>query len=101
MEWAPSVALATGTVPVRDSKAPARPHRALSSAAWRVFVGGVVRDRRPGVVRRYVTPGMDESLVEVGVERFRMRLLRRGWLPEGHRGLPAGGRSRLPRGARS
>ncbi|MFI7653590.1 DUF397 domain-containing protein [Streptomyces albidoflavus] len=93
MEWAPSVALATDTVPVRDSKAPARPHRALSSAAWRVFVGGVVR--------RYVTPGMDESLVEVGVERFRMRLLRRGWLPEGHRGLPAGGRSRLPRGARS
>ncbi|WP_408909196.1 DUF397 domain-containing protein [Streptomyces fungicidicus] len=44
MEWAPSVALATGTVPVRDGKAPARPHPAVSSAAWQVFVDGVGRD---------------------------------------------------------
>ncbi|MFE6716502.1 DUF397 domain-containing protein [Streptomyces albidoflavus] len=45
VEWAPSVVLATGTVPVRDSKAPARPHLAVSWAAWQVFVNGVVRDR--------------------------------------------------------
>ena len=44
VEWAPSVALATGTVPVRDSKAPARPHLAVSSAAWQVFVNGVGRE---------------------------------------------------------
>ncbi|MBF4136118.1 DUF397 domain-containing protein [Streptomyces albidoflavus] len=44
VEWAPSVALATGTVPVRDGKAPARPHPAVSSAAWQVFVDGVGRD---------------------------------------------------------
>ncbi|MFF8559899.1 DUF397 domain-containing protein [Streptomyces albidoflavus] len=44
MEWAPSVALATGTVPVRDGKAPARPHLAVSSGAWQVFVNGVGRE---------------------------------------------------------
>ncbi|MGW4377007.1 DUF397 domain-containing protein [Streptomyces albidoflavus] len=44
VEWAPPVALATGTVPVRDSKAPARPHLAVSSAAWQLFVNGVGRE---------------------------------------------------------
>ncbi|MFE7499678.1 DUF397 domain-containing protein [Streptomyces albidoflavus] len=44
VEWAPSVALATGTVPVRDSKAPVGPHLAVSSAAWQVFVNGVGRE---------------------------------------------------------
>ncbi|RZD96975.1 DUF397 domain-containing protein [Streptomyces albidoflavus] len=44
VEWAPSVALATGTVPVRDSKAPVGSHLAVSSAAWQVFVNGVGRD---------------------------------------------------------
>ncbi|MEU2959630.1 DUF397 domain-containing protein [Streptomyces albidoflavus] len=44
VEWAPSAALATGTVPVRDSKAPARPHLAVSSAAWQVFVNDVGRE---------------------------------------------------------
>lgn len=44
VEWAPSVALATGTVPVRDGKAPARPHLAVSSAAWQVFVKRVGRE---------------------------------------------------------
>ncbi|MFB8417580.1 DUF397 domain-containing protein [Streptomyces albidoflavus] len=44
VEWAPSVALATGTVPVRDSKAPAWPHLAVSSAAWQLFVNSVARE---------------------------------------------------------
>ncbi|MES9499250.1 DUF397 domain-containing protein [Streptomyces koyangensis] len=44
MEWAPSVALATGTVPLRDSKAPVGSHLAVSSAAWQVFVKGVGRE---------------------------------------------------------
>lgn len=43
VEWAPSVALATGAVPVRDSKAPALPHLVVSSVAWQVFVNGVAR----------------------------------------------------------
>ncbi|MFH9091811.1 DUF397 domain-containing protein [Streptomyces albidoflavus] len=43
VEWAPSVALATGTVPVRDSKAVGS-HLAVSSAAWQVFVNGVGRE---------------------------------------------------------
>ncbi|MEU6112064.1 DUF397 domain-containing protein [Streptomyces albidoflavus] len=48
VEWAPSVALPTGVVPVRDSKAPAWPHLAVSSAAWQVFVNGVARESCPG-----------------------------------------------------
>ncbi|MGW4456282.1 DUF397 domain-containing protein [Streptomyces albidoflavus] len=46
VEWAPSIALATGTgtVPVRDSKAPARPHIVVSSVAWQAFVNGVARE---------------------------------------------------------
>ncbi|MFF8569422.1 DUF397 domain-containing protein [Streptomyces albidoflavus] len=44
VEWAPSVAFATGTVPVRDSKAPARPHIVVSSVAWQAFVNGVARE---------------------------------------------------------
>ncbi|AXQ56750.1 DUF397 domain-containing protein [Streptomyces koyangensis] len=44
VEWAPSVALATGTVPLRDSKAPVGSHLAVSSAAWQVFVNGVGRE---------------------------------------------------------
>ncbi len=44
VEWAPSIALATGTVPVRDSKAPARSHIVVSSVAWQAFVNGVARE---------------------------------------------------------
>ncbi|MFE1149519.1 DUF397 domain-containing protein [Streptomyces albidoflavus] len=44
VEWAPSVALATGTVPVRDSKVPARPHIVVSFVAWQAFVNGVARE---------------------------------------------------------
>ena len=41
VEWAPSVASATGTVPVRDSKNPAGPVLHVSSAAFSMFVAGV------------------------------------------------------------
>ncbi|WP_443071381.1 DUF397 domain-containing protein [Streptomyces sp. NBU3104] len=44
VEWAKAYANAHGDVPVRDSKAPARPHLAVSSAAWQVSVNGVGRE---------------------------------------------------------
>lgn len=34
IEWAPAAAVATGVVPVRDSKVPAGPSLALSHGAW-------------------------------------------------------------------
>ncbi|MFE7675327.1 DUF397 domain-containing protein [Streptomyces albidoflavus] len=41
VEWAPSVALATGVVPVRDSKTPSRPWFTVSGFAWCAFVGSL------------------------------------------------------------
>ncbi|HEY8985988.1 MAG TPA: DUF397 domain-containing protein [Streptomyces sp.] len=38
LEWAPEHAQATGIVPVRDSKAPQRPHLAFSPHAFAAFV---------------------------------------------------------------
>ncbi|MEE1743254.1 MULTISPECIES: DUF397 domain-containing protein [unclassified Streptomyces] len=41
VEWAPSSALATGTVPVRDSKNPGGPVLHTSPASFAAFVAGV------------------------------------------------------------
>ncbi|MES9557227.1 MULTISPECIES: DUF397 domain-containing protein [unclassified Streptomyces] len=41
VEWAPSSALATGTVPVRDSKNPGGPVLHTSPASFAAFVTGV------------------------------------------------------------
>ncbi|MFG2610379.1 DUF397 domain-containing protein [Streptomyces anulatus] len=41
VEWAPTTASATGTVPVRDSKNPGGPALALAAAAFSSFVAGV------------------------------------------------------------
>jgi hypothetical protein len=38
IEWAPGVATASGTVPVRDSKAPDGPAIAIALGNWRHFV---------------------------------------------------------------
>jgi hypothetical protein len=39
LEWAPSVAVADGVVPVRDSKTPTGPAVEVSAGAWSAFVG--------------------------------------------------------------
>ncbi|MFC8099467.1 DUF397 domain-containing protein [Streptomyces sp. NPDC057363] len=39
LEWAPTVATSTGSVPVRDSKAPQGPALSLTPGAWATFVG--------------------------------------------------------------
>lgn len=41
VEWAPSLAVAHGVVPVRDSKAPDGPALAISPAAWTRFVAAL------------------------------------------------------------
>ncbi|MBC3993008.1 DUF397 domain-containing protein [Streptomyces sp. AC563] len=41
IEWAPSTAAATGTIPVRDSKDPHGPTLAFDTTAWTAFVTGV------------------------------------------------------------
>lgn len=41
VEWAPSVALATGAVPVRDSKDTSLPGFTVSGSAWSAFVGSL------------------------------------------------------------
>ncbi|MES9588221.1 DUF397 domain-containing protein [Streptomyces sp. NPDC088190] len=41
VEWAPSSALATGTVPVRDSKNPGGPVLHTSPASFAAFVAGI------------------------------------------------------------
>ncbi|OKH97842.1 DUF397 domain-containing protein [Streptomyces sp. CB02923] len=41
LEWSPSTAEATGTVPIRDSKAPEGPVLALSLSAFADFIAGV------------------------------------------------------------
>ena len=41
IEWAPHVASATGTVPVRDSKDPSGPTLDIPTAAFASFVAGV------------------------------------------------------------
>lgn len=41
VEWAPSVALATDAVPVRDSKDASLPGFAVSGSAWAAFVGSL------------------------------------------------------------
>jgi hypothetical protein len=38
VEWAPTTAAATGTVPVRDSKNPIGPALAFPAASWSAFV---------------------------------------------------------------
>ncbi|MER0241198.1 DUF397 domain-containing protein [Streptomyces sp. HSW2009] len=41
VEWSPARAVATGVVPVRDSKVPQGPALAFGAAAWSAFVAGV------------------------------------------------------------
>ncbi|MET7510974.1 DUF397 domain-containing protein [Streptomyces albidoflavus] len=41
VEWAPSIALVTGAVPVRDSKDPSLPGFTVSGSAWSTFVGSL------------------------------------------------------------
>ncbi|KPL32316.1 DUF397 domain-containing protein [Streptomyces anulatus] len=41
VEWAPTTASATGTVPVRDSKNPGGPALAVAAEAFSSFVAGV------------------------------------------------------------
>ncbi|MFI2027354.1 DUF397 domain-containing protein [Streptomyces buecherae] len=41
IEWAPSTAATTGTVPVRDSKDPHGPALAFDATAWTAFVASV------------------------------------------------------------
>ncbi|AMM10447.1 MULTISPECIES: DUF397 domain-containing protein [Streptomyces] len=41
LEWAPSAALATGAVPVRDSKDTGIPGFTVSGSAWSTFVGSL------------------------------------------------------------
>ncbi|MFI2027357.1 DUF397 domain-containing protein [Streptomyces buecherae] len=41
IEWAPSTAPTTGTVPVRDSKDPHGPTLTFDTAAWTAFVTSV------------------------------------------------------------
>ncbi|MET8619537.1 DUF397 domain-containing protein [Streptomyces albidoflavus] len=41
LEWAPSAALATGAVPVRDSKDTSIPGFTVSGSAWSTFVGSL------------------------------------------------------------
>lgn len=41
VEWAPSAAVATGTVPVRDSKDTSLRGIAVSGFAWSTFVGSL------------------------------------------------------------
>ncbi|ESP97679.1 DUF397 domain-containing protein [Streptomyces sp. CHA1] len=41
VEWAPSIALATGAVPVRDSKDASLPGFTVSGSAWSAFVGSL------------------------------------------------------------
>ncbi|MEW2109628.1 DUF397 domain-containing protein [Streptomyces albidoflavus] len=41
VEWAPSVALATDAVPVRDSKDTSIPGITVNGAAWSTFVGSL------------------------------------------------------------
>ncbi|MEV4906501.1 MULTISPECIES: DUF397 domain-containing protein [Streptomyces] len=41
LEWAPSAALATGAVPVRDSKDASIPGFTVSGSAWSTFVGSL------------------------------------------------------------
>ncbi|MFF9545102.1 DUF397 domain-containing protein [Streptomyces sp. KR2] len=38
LEWAPSAALATGAIPIRDSKDTSLPGVTVSGSAWSVFV---------------------------------------------------------------
>ncbi|MBQ1108311.1 DUF397 domain-containing protein [Streptomyces anulatus] len=41
VEWAPTTAATTGTVPVRDSKKPGGPALGVHAAAFAAFVAGV------------------------------------------------------------
>ncbi|MER0241197.1 DUF397 domain-containing protein [Streptomyces sp. HSW2009] len=41
VEWAPARAVATGVVPVRDSKVPQGPALVFDTTAWSAFVVGV------------------------------------------------------------
>ncbi|WP_329159197.1 DUF397 domain-containing protein [Streptomyces anulatus] len=41
VEWAPTIAATTGTVPVRDSKNPGGPALGVHVAAFAAFVAGV------------------------------------------------------------
>ncbi|WP_426498618.1 DUF397 domain-containing protein [Streptomyces sp. D54] len=41
VEWAPTTAATTGTVPVRDSKDPGGPALGVPAAAFAAFVAGV------------------------------------------------------------
>ncbi|WP_030017135.1 DUF397 domain-containing protein [Streptomyces monomycini] len=41
LEWSPSSAEATGTVPVRDSKSPHGPVLAFPTDAFAIFIAGV------------------------------------------------------------
>ncbi|MBQ1112769.1 DUF397 domain-containing protein [Streptomyces sp. C3-3] len=41
VEWAPTTAATTGTVPVRDSKNPSGPALGVHAAAFAAFVAGV------------------------------------------------------------
>ncbi|MGW9423868.1 DUF397 domain-containing protein [Streptomyces koyangensis] len=41
VEWAPSTALSTGAVPVRDSKDTSIPGITVSGVAWSAFVGSL------------------------------------------------------------
>ncbi|MFD4998099.1 DUF397 domain-containing protein [Streptomyces buecherae] len=41
VEWSPSTAAATGTIPVRDSKDPHGPSLAFDANVWTAFVTGV------------------------------------------------------------
>ncbi|MFF5408885.1 DUF397 domain-containing protein [Streptomyces albidoflavus] len=41
LEWAPSAALATGAIPIRDSKDTRLPGITVSGSAWSAFVGSL------------------------------------------------------------
>ncbi|MFF1418393.1 DUF397 domain-containing protein [Streptomyces sp. NPDC058280] len=41
VEWAPKVAVASGIVPVRDSKVPSGPSLMFATAGWSTFVTAV------------------------------------------------------------